>query len=146
MPDAKKIILAVDDMSLNLRTIKIILEKYYDVRVAKSGEQALSVLGRGRVNLILLDIEMPGMSGFETLELIRLQPNAENVPIIFVTSHVSIELIAKALKKGARDYIMKPFEPEVLIRKVYAAINGVSEKSVQLTWDGKCFILPSETP
>jgi CheY-like chemotaxis protein len=144
MLNTKKTILAIDDMSLNLRTIKITLEKYYDVRVAKSGEQALSVLGTGKIDLILLDIEMPGMSGFETLELIKLQPNAENVPVIFVTSHVSTELIAKALKKGARDYIMKPFEPEVLIRKVYAALNGVSEKNVQLTWDGRCIVLPNE--
>jgi putative two-component system response regulator len=144
MREAKKTILAIDDMSLNLRTIKLTLEKYYDVRVAKSGEQALSVLGTGKVDLILLDIEMPGMSGFETLELIKLQPNGEKVPVIFVTSHVSTELIAKALKKGAKDYIMKPFEPDVLIRKVYAVLNGVSDKNVQLTWDGRCRILPSE--
>jgi DNA-binding response OmpR family regulator len=111
--------------------------------VAKSGEQALSVLGNSRIDLILLDIEMPGMSGFETLELIKLQPNAENVPVIFVTSHVSTELITKALKKGAKDYIMKPFEPEVLIRKVYAVLNGVNEKNVQLTWDGRCLIMPT---
>jgi putative two-component system response regulator len=144
MIEPKKIILMVDDMSLNLRTMKVILEKYYDVRLAKSGELALAVLGNTRVDLILLDIEMPGMSGFETLELIRLQPNAENVPVIFVTSHVSTELIAKALKHGAKDYVMKPFEPEVLIRKVYAALNGVNVKHVHLTWDGRCLIIPPE--
>jgi CheY-like chemotaxis protein len=144
MPETRKIILAIDDMSLNLRIIKITLERYYEVRIAKSGEQALAVLGNSRVDLILLDIEMPGMSGFETLELIKLQPKAEKIPVIFVTSHVSTELITKALKKGARDYIMKPFEPEVLIRKVYAVLNGVNEKNVQLTWDGKYLILPNE--
>jgi DNA-binding response OmpR family regulator len=142
MLETKKIVLAVDDMSLNLRTIKITLDKYYDVRVAKSGEQALSILGNSPVDLILLDIEMPGMSGFETLDLIKIQPNGENVPVIFVTSHVSTELITKALKRGAKDYIMKPFEPEVLIRKVYAVLNGVNEKDVQMTWDGRCIIAP----
>jgi putative two-component system response regulator len=142
MIEPKKIILVVDDMSLNLRSMKVILEKYYDVRLAKSGELALSVLGSSRVDLILLDIEMPGMSGFETLDLMRLQPNAENVPVIFVTSHVSTELITKAMKHGAKDYIMKPFEPEILVRKVYAALNGVNVKLVHLTWDGRCLIIP----
>jgi putative two-component system response regulator len=142
MVEPKKIILVVDDMSLNLRSMKVILEKYYDVRLAKSGELALSILGSSRVDLILLDIEMPGMTGFETLDLIRLQPNAENVPVIFVTSHVSTELITKAMKHGAKDYIMKPFEPEILVRKVYAALNGVNVKQVHLTWDGRCLIIP----
>jgi CheY-like chemotaxis protein len=145
MIEPRKIILVVDDMSLNLRSIKVTLEKYYDVRLAKSGELALSILGNTRVDLILLDIEMPGMSGFETLDLIRLQPNAENVPVIFVTSHVSTELITKALKHGAKDYVMKPFEPEILVRKVYAALNGVDVKHVHLTWDGRCLIIPSES-
>jgi putative two-component system response regulator len=144
MIEPKKIILVVDDMSLNLRSIKVILEKNYDVRLAKSGEVALSILRNARVDLILLDIEMPGMSGFETLDLIRLQPNAEKVPVIFVTSHVSTELITKALKHSARDYIMKPCEPEILIRKVYAALNGVNVKQVHLTWDGRCLIIPPE--
>jgi CheY-like chemotaxis protein len=96
------------------------------------------------VDLILLDIEMPGMSGFEALEHIKKLPNAEHVPVIFVTSHVSTDLIAKALKSGAKDYIMKPFEPEVLIRKVYAALNGVNVKSVFITKDGRCFIVPPD--
>jgi PleD family two-component response regulator len=145
MPDDdKKIVLAVDDMSMNLRTIKVALERYFDVRLAKSGELALSVLGNIRVDLILLDIEMPGMSGFEALEHIKKLPTGENVPVIFVTSHVSTDLIAKALKSGAKDYIMKPFEPEVLIRKVYAVLNGVNVKSVFITKDGRCFIVPPD--
>jgi DNA-binding response OmpR family regulator len=112
--------------------------------LAKSGELALTILGNTRIDLILLDIEMPGLSGFEALEHIRKLPNGEHVPVIFVTSHVSTDLIAKALKSGAKDYIMKPFEPEVLIRKVYAALNGVNVKRVFITKDGRCFIVPPD--
>jgi putative two-component system response regulator len=138
----RKIILAVDDMSMNLRTIKVNLEKSFDVRLAKSGELALSVLKTTRVDLILLDIEMPDMSGFEVLAFIKKLPELKDIPVIFVTSHVSTELITKALKSGARDYVMKPFEPEVLLRKVYAALNGVDVKNVFISRDGKCFIVP----
>jgi CheY-like chemotaxis protein len=127
---------------MNLRTIKVNLEKLFDVRLAKSGELALSVLKSTRVDLILLDIEMPDMSGFEVLEFIKKLPDIKDIPVIFVTSHVSTELITKALKSGAKDYIMKPFEPEVLLRKVYAALNGVSMKDVFIGKDGKCFIIP----
>jgi putative two-component system response regulator len=127
---------------MNLRTIKVTLDKYFEVRLAKSGEIALSVLGFNKVDLILLDIEMPGMSGFELLELIKKVPHAKDVPIIFVTSHVSAELIAKAIKSGAKDYVMKPFEPEVLIRKVYAVLHGVDMKNVIITKDSRCIIVP----
>jgi putative two-component system response regulator len=129
-------------MSMNLRTIKVTLDKYFEVRLAKSGEIALSILGINKIDLILLDIEMPGMSGFEFLELIKKAPHAKDVPIIFVTSHVSAELIAKAIKSGAKDYVMKPFEPEVLIRKVYAALHGVDVKNVIITKDDRCLVVP----
>jgi PleD family two-component response regulator len=138
----RKIILAVDDMSMNLRTIKVSLDKFFDVRLAKSGELALSVLKTTRVDLILLDIEMPEMSGFEVLGFIKKLPELKDIPVIFVTSHVSTDLITKALKSGARDYVMKPFEPDVLLRKVYAALNGVDVKNVFISKDGKCFIIP----
>jgi CheY-like chemotaxis protein len=129
-------------MSMNLRTIKVNLDKFFDVRLAKSGELALSILKNTRVDLILLDIEMPDMSGFEVLEFIKKLPELKDIPVIFVTSHVSTELITRAMKSGVKDYIMKPFEPEVLLRKVYAALNGVNVKDVFIGKDGKCFIVP----
>jgi CheY-like chemotaxis protein len=127
---------------MNLRTIKVNLDKFFDVRLARSGELALSVLKSTRVDLILLDIEMPEMSGFELLEFIKKLPELKDIPVIFVTAHVSTELITRALKSGAKDYVMKPFEPEVLLRKVFAALNGVSMKNVFVGKDGKCFIVP----
>ncbi|MDR0723164.1 MAG: response regulator [Treponema sp.] len=120
----RKVILAIDDMSMNLRTIKVLLEKQFEVRLAKSGQMALTIVGCERVALILLDIEMPGMSGFEFLEKLKGHPNAEEVPIIFISSHASPELIKHASTYGSvKDYIIKPIIPEILEKKVWAALN-----------------------
>jgi putative two-component system response regulator len=120
----RKVILAIDDMSMNLRTIKVLLEKQFDIRLAKSGKMALTIVDCERVALILLDIEMPGMSGFEFLEKLKEYPNAQDVPIIFISSHATPKLIKYASKYGGvRDYIIKPITPEILRKKVCAALN-----------------------
>jgi putative two-component system response regulator len=118
----KLIILAVDDTSMNLRTIKTILEGEYDVRLAKSGELALGILENTPVKLVLLDIEMPGMSGFEVIDEIKKRPRSGNIPVIFITSHATPELIVSAYEHGAGDYIIKPVNPGVLEKKVRALL------------------------
>ncbi|MDR1302391.1 MAG: response regulator [Treponema sp.] len=123
----KKVILAIDDMSMNLRTIKVLLEKQFDIRLAKSGKLALTILNSEKIALILLDIEMPGMSGFDFLETIKDSPNAQDVPVIFISSHATPDLIKRASKYGTvKDYIIKPITPEILEKKVYAALNMTS--------------------
>jgi putative two-component system response regulator len=120
----KKVILAVDDVSMNLRTIRVLLEKEFDVRLAKSAELALSMLRKARVDLILLDIEMPGgMSGFDLLEKLRESPELAEVPVIFVTSNTSRDFILKATSYHAQDYIKKPIRPDVLEKKVHDVLS-----------------------
>jgi putative two-component system response regulator len=118
----KLIILAVDDMSMNLRTIKTILEKEYDVRLAKSGEAALGILKNTPVKLVLLDIEMPGMSGFDVIDEMKKLPGGGNIPVIFITSHATPDLVVSAYDHGAGDYIIKPINPQVLEKKVEALL------------------------
>jgi putative two-component system response regulator len=120
----KKVVLAIDDVSMNLRTVRVVLEKEFDVRLAKSGELALSMLGNTKVDLILLDIEMPGMSGFEFLDRIQKRPVLQDIPVIFVTSNTGREFIVKASAYGARDYIKKPIRPDLLVQKVRDVLNG----------------------
>lgn len=119
----KKIILTIDDVSMNLAIIKNVLSKYFDVRLAKSGELALFILGSVKVDLILLDIEMPGMSGFEFLNIIREIPDVRDTPIIFVTSHATASTISKASQAGAKDYIVKPINVSILKEKVFKALD-----------------------
>lgn len=124
----KKVILAIDDVSMNLIVIKSLLSEYFDIRAAKSAELALFILGSVEVDLILLDIEMPGMSGFDFINVVREIPNVKDIPIICVTSHAKPNVINKAINAGVKDYVIKPIEPLVLKEKVFAALNMTAPK------------------
>jgi putative two-component system response regulator len=115
-----KVILAGDDMSMNLRTRKVIREGKYAIRLAKSGELALEILKGVKVDLVLMDIEMPGMTGFEVVDAMRKIPGCEKIPVVFITSHATPDLIVAAYEHGAGDYIVKPINPDVLLNKVHA--------------------------
>ncbi|MDR1024270.1 MAG: response regulator [Treponema sp.] len=123
MPEqaAKKIIMAVDDMPVNLAAVRNILSQHYDVRPIKSAKTALMMLNTVKVDLVLLDIEMPEMSGFEFLDRIRNNPEyseQKDIPVIFITSHGAEDMAARAKSGGAQDYVVKPFEPAVLLKKI----------------------------
>jgi putative two-component system response regulator len=123
---AKKRILAIDDMSVNLRTIKSILEDEYDVRVAKQVGSALLVLDSTKIDLILLDIELPGdMSGLDFLIFLKNRLTLCDIPVIMVTSSTSRDNIEEAIKRGARDYVLKGFTAEILLAKIHAILQPV---------------------
>jgi len=119
----RRTILVVDDSSANLQLCKGLLCNEYDVRLAKSGKMALAALARVRPDIILLDIEMPDMTGFEVMEEINKDPNLKSIPVIFVTSHASKQLVTKAADYGAVDYVVKPFVPAVLNAKLKNVVN-----------------------
>ncbi|MCL2122084.1 MAG: response regulator [Clostridiales bacterium] len=120
----RNIILVVDDSSANLEMCKGLLSAEYDVRLAKSGKMALSALQKIHPDIILLDIEMPDMTGFEVMEEINKNPEMDGVSVLFLTSHASERLVSKAVEQGAVDYIVKPFSPEVLRSKIKGAIQA----------------------
>lgn len=119
----KKIILAIDDAAINLMAIKEILKNEYDVRVAKSGELALFILGSVPVDLLLIDIDLQGMSGFDFLKTVRELPLDKEIPAIFVTAHSTQDFFLKATLMGAIDYIVKPLNRETLLKKVNQALS-----------------------
>lgn len=129
MPESttRHIILAVDDMPLNLAVIRNILSNDYDVRPVKSAKTALLTLGAIKPDLILLDIEMPEMSGFEFLNQMRNNlehPEYKNIPVIFVTAHETEEFTAQAQSAGAHGYVVKPIDPPGLLKKVRSLLSG----------------------
>jgi len=124
--EGKKIILAVDDMAASLTTIRAILQREYDVRLAKSAALALEILKQIKVNLILLDIEMPEISGLEFVGLLKKSPELKNIPVIFVTSHANPQFIDQAMAFEAEGYIVKPFIPEALIKRVKSVLEEES--------------------
>jgi len=120
--EKRKIILVVDDSAVNLQLCKGLLSDDYDVRLAKSGKLALAALARVRPDIILLDIEMPDMTGFEVMGEIGKNPDLIDIPVIFVTSHASQQLVHKAVGHGAVDYVVKPFDPDVLRAKIKSTL------------------------
>ena len=115
--------MVIDDSSANLQLCKGLLDEEYDVRLAKSGRIALETLDRLRPDLILLDIEMPEMSGFEVLDMINRDRNLQDIPVIFVTSHASEDLVVKAVEHGAANYIVKPFKADILRARIENALH-----------------------
>ena len=112
-------ILAVDDTPANLLALSAVLaEPGIEVQTASSGREALRLLLQNEFAVILLDVNMPAMDGFETAALLRQRPSSEHTPIIFVTSYPDETHAARGYSLGAVDYILAPPEPEVLRAKV----------------------------
>ena len=113
-----KHILMVDDSTTNLKSAAEVLQPFYHLSMAKSGRQALNFLKKNKTDLILLDIMMPEMDGYETMEQIKLNPRTANIPIIFLTADTEHESEMRGLKMGALDFITKPFEADVMLGRI----------------------------
>lgn len=113
-------VLLVDDRPENLTALEAVLNHLgLDLVKAQSGNDALRLSLRQDFALVLLDVQMPGMSGFETAELMRANPKTRHLPIIFVTAGISdAQLQFKGYELGAVDYLIKPFEPHIIQSKV----------------------------
>jgi CheY-like chemotaxis protein len=114
----KKTLLAVDDMPVSLATLKGILQDGFNLRLCESVQAALRTLEKEKIDIVLLDIEMPEVSGFDFLKQLRDAPETRDIPVIFVTSHATPEFIERALSSGVDGYVVKPFVPEVLIKRI----------------------------
>ncbi len=115
----EKIILIVDDNTENLRVLgNILKENNYKIAVAKSGIDALSLLEGIKPVLILLDVMMPEMDGYEVCQKIKQNPSIANIPIIFLTAKTEHSDIIKGFEAGGVDYITKPFNSHELLVRV----------------------------
>ena len=120
MTDYSKIsILAVDDVALNLLLVKKILQRYnFRIRTADSGVKALEEVAAEKPDLILLDILMPGIDGFEVLSRLKADWNTKDIPVIILSALNTNKDIVRAYEMGAKDYITKPIIMEKLINSV----------------------------
>jgi len=115
-------ILVVDDEEVVRNLLqRTLTEAGYDVTTAADGEEALSAVSQGEVEVVLLDIKMPGMSGIEVLG--KLTTDWPDICVIVVTAVVDTQTAIEALKMGAYDYITKPFNRDNIVRKVQEAIE-----------------------
>jgi two-component system, sensor histidine kinase and response regulator len=124
-------ILVVDDVVANVILLKALLSREgYKIATATSGEDALNKLPVEKPDVILLDVMMPGMSGFEVAEKIKKMPEFEDVQIIFLTALNSPADIVKGFKLGASDFVTKPFNREELIIRLTHQISLVAAKRI----------------
>ena len=114
----KAVILAVDDTPENLDVVKGILADDYTVKAAINGQMALKIIEKAPPDLILLDIMMPGMSGYEVCERLKADPDTRDIPVIFLTAMEQTTDEAKGFELGAADYITKPVNPPILEARV----------------------------
>jgi putative two-component system response regulator len=119
----KKVVLVIDDATVSLLICRSILQSFFEVRLFKSAKQALERLEAIRPDIILLDIEMPDMTGFEALKALRDNPANPPVPVIFVTAHMDPEFVTLAMDTGVDGYVVKPFNPEVLVKRVNTVLD-----------------------
>lgn len=116
-------ILVVDDDKITHAFIKRSLVAEYDLTSTFNGEQALEALGRFLPEIILLDVEMPGMNGYEVCERIKSNPDTADVPVIFLSARGELRDRMLGFEAGADDYIVKPFQPEDLKAKIKVLIQ-----------------------
>jgi DNA-binding response OmpR family regulator len=125
-----KEILIVDDEPGVVVAIRFLMEQQgYNVLVAKRGEEALDIIHECKPDLVLLDIMLPGISGWEVCEIIRLNPDCRNVKIVFLTARGDKAEIARGLNLGADAYITKPFTNDQLIARVKALLGNAFEET-----------------
>lgn len=123
--DQNAIILAVDDAPENLDIVRNLLAARYTVKAAVNGPMALKIAAKKPPDLILLDIQMPGMDGYEVCRCLKGDPATSAIPVIFLTGESGVE--SEVAEAGGNDYVMKPVDPGVLlstIEKQLADRNG----------------------
>lgn len=127
-------ILIVDDVMSNVLLLKVLLtNEKFAIATASNGRQALEQVERENPDLVLLDVMMPDMSGFEVAQHLKSNPNTADIPIIFLTALNSTADIVKGFQVGANDFISKPFNKEELIIRVTHQISLVAAKRLILS-------------
>lgn len=134
-------ILIVDDEPANLALLRQILGPDYSLVFARSGAEALVAAGKHQPSLVLLDIEMPGMSGYDVCRALKANPATESIPVIFVTSLSEVGNETAGFDAGAVDYIVKPVSPPIVRARVRTHLSLVSAKQLAQSYIDAIYML-----
>lgn len=133
MQTSKPSILVVDDTPANLTLMTGLLQDLYQVRAATSGEKALKIANADSPpDLILLDIMMPEMDGYEVCRRLKADPKTSEIPVIFLTAMTEVEDEEKGLRLGAVDYITKPVSPPIALARIHSHITIYQQRRALL--------------
>lgn len=129
----KQSLLLVDDEPTNLRVLRTVLQEQYRLLFAKSGEEALQLVQKEQPDLILLDVMMPGLTGFDVCARLKANPATSAIPVIFVTALKDEMDETKGFEVGAVDYITKPISPAVVRARVKTHLSLVQAQELKQT-------------
>jgi putative two-component system response regulator len=127
------LILAVDDEASNLQLLRQILQDHYRLRFAKDGARALELVREECPDLVLLDVMMPGMSGYEVCAALKADPRTASIPVIFVTALTETDDEVEGFEAGAVDYITKPVSPPIVRARVRTHLSLVRMEELRAT-------------
>jgi adenylate cyclase len=130
-------ILAVDDTPTNLSLIAGLLGERYRVKVASNGTKALELAAASPPDLILLDVMMPGLNGYEVLERIHADARLRHIPVVMISAVDEIESVIRCVELGAEDYLFKPFNPTLLYARVSASLEKKALRDEVYEWNQK---------
>jgi DNA-binding response OmpR family regulator len=122
--DAPRIVVVDDDEGVGTAIRDVLAEEDFRVEALADGTTALAELLRAAPDLVILDVNMPGMSGWELCSILRRQSATESVPILFLTGRQEVKDRITAMQLGGSDYLSKPFDAQELRRKVRALLEG----------------------
>ena len=121
--EALRTVLVVDDAPANIQVLAGILKGRYRVRVATSGEKALAVVQKARPDLVLLDVIMPGIDGYQVCERLRADPATVDIPVVFVSGNVTADDRSRGEQAGGVAYLGKPVDADEILTTI-AGILG----------------------
>ena len=114
----RKKIIIVDDNAAYLSVVRVLLKQYYDVFPAPSAAKLFNVLEKLIPDLVLLDVNMPEMNGFEAIAILKENPRYKDIPVVFLTAKDDEVSAEKGLELGAADYVTKPFSGPILLKRI----------------------------
>ena len=127
------LVLVVDDAPLNVELVSSILKsEFCQIRSAASGEEGLGMARDLHPDLVLLDVMMPGLDGFQVCQALQQDPATRDIPVLILSCRGGVEDIARGLEAGALDYISKPFEPLELLARVRTHLELQRRRSQEL--------------
>jgi putative two-component system response regulator len=132
-PNNRPLILAVDDEASNLQLLRQILQDHYRLLFAKDGARALELARQEAPDLVLLDVMMPGMSGYEVCAALKAEPSTAAIPVIFVTALTDTADELEGFEAGAVDYITKPVSPPIVRARVRTHLSLVRMEALRAT-------------
>src|SRR3989304_5292200 len=130
MDRTKPKILCVDDEPVNLKLLDAVLApKGYDVVTASSGREALERISGGRVDMVLLDVMMPGLSGFDVCRSIKEDEGTRNIPVVMITALRSTDDRIRGIEAGADEFLSKPFDQGELLARISTLLRSKDLKA-----------------